>query len=210
MGTLRRCPTANPRPSTICSAIIVAALLAAPAVCARDEADNPLRPQDLTPAERGVLDEPEAVTEQGPVPLPPFPRPQRLIPVRGETGDLDYNYYIDVDSVSLTSDEVLLYTIVIQSPSGSSNIIFEGIRCATKEVKTLAFGTRDGRFARMEDPEWSFVHTRGPLAYRTKLVEMYVCDENGWAIDADTVLERLVLHDPRKARVAPKEAAASD
>lgn len=188
---------------------MLAALLAAPAAAARDDADNPNIPQDLTPAERGVLDEPEAAVQRGPEPLPPFPRAQRLIPVHGETGDLDYNYYIDVDSVSLTPDEVLLYTIVIQSPSGSSNVIFEGIRCATKEVKTLAFGTKDGRFARMSDPQWTFVHTRGPLAYRTKLVEMYVCDENGWAVDADTVLERLVLHDPRKARVAPKEAAAS-
>ena len=40
------------------------------------------------------------------------------------------------------------------------------------------------------------------------MVERYVCDENGWAIDTDAVLERLVTHDPRRARIAPKKADA--
>ncbi|MCK5363110.1 MAG: hypothetical protein KAR22_09090, partial [Gammaproteobacteria bacterium] len=97
------------------------------------------------------------------------------------------------------------YTIVIQSPNGASNIIHEGIRCATREIKILAYGTRDGRFARMHDPKWTYVFTRGPLGYRTTLVERYVCDENGWAIDSDTVLARLVMHDPRRARIAPSD-----
>jgi hypothetical protein len=48
------------------------------------------------------------------------------------------------------------------------------------------------------------------MGYRTTLVERYVCDENGWAVDSDTVLERLVMHDPRRTRVAPKEAPSSD
>ena len=190
--------------------MVAVALLGMPAVHARDDADNPNRRDDLTPAERGVLTAPQASKQTELEPLPPFPQARRLIPVRGDTGDLDYNYFIDVDSVSLTSDDVLFYTIVIQSPTGSSNIIYEGIRCATKEVKTLAFGTKDGRFARMAKPEWVYVHTRGPLAYRTMLVDLYVCDKNGWAVDADTVLERLVMHDPRRSRVAPKEAPASD
>jgi hypothetical protein len=177
---------------------------------ARDDADNPSRSTDLTPAERGVLTEPEVPFQDQLEPLPAFPRAADLLPVRGETGDSEYNYYIDVNSVSLTSDEVLHYTIVIQSASGSSNIIYEGIRCATKEVKTYAFGTRDGRFARMANPKWTYFFTRGPLGYRTQLVEQYVCDEDGWATDADTVLERLVEHDPRRARFAPKEAPSSD
>lgn len=177
---------------------------------ARDDADNPNKPTDLTPAERGVLADPEVFQKKELEPLPAFPRAADLLPVRGDTGDLEYNYYIDVNSVKLTTDEVLHYTIVIQSPSGSSNIIHEGIRCATKEVKTYAFGTRDGRFARMKNPEWTYTYTRGPLGYRTMLVELYVCDENGWAMDADTVLERMVQHDPRRARVAPHQAPAGN
>jgi len=186
--------------------VIVAVLALVPVAMAAEHADNPLRPDDLTPAEIAEPEEAEKPWQEQQVPLPPFPRAQDLIPVRADVADPGYNYYIDINSVSLTADEVLRYTVIIQSPRGASNIVYEGIRCATKEIKTLAYGTRDGRFERMADPKWTFVYTKGPLGYRTTLVERYVCDENGWAIDTDAVLERLVTHDPRRSRVAPREA----
>lgn len=191
-------------------ALILGLLLNLPVAMARDDADNPNQPDDLTPAEIAEPDPESAKWREAEIDLPPFPRAQDLLPVRSDAGGPGYNYYIDVNSVSLTDDEVLRYTIVIQSPRGSSNIVYEGIRCATQEIKVLAFGTRGGRFARMPDPRWIYVHTLGPLGYRTALVENYVCDENGWAASSDTVLERLVLHDPRRSRIAPKEAPSSD
>lgn len=210
MDAPRRFPFFRSPTPRRCLAAAAAVLMSISVAGARDDADNPNRPDDLTPAERGVLIEPDVPFQDQREPLPAFPRAADLLPVRGDTGDSEYNYYIDVNSVKLTSDEVIHYTIVIQPPSGSSNIIYEGIRCATKEVKTYAFGTRDGRFARMTNPEWTYTFTRGPLGYRTMLVELYVCDKDGWAVDADTVLERLVQHDPRRARIAPKEAPSSD
>jgi hypothetical protein len=189
--------------------VILALLASMTAANATDHADNPNRPDDLLPAERA-----EPVIEEGwkeaAVTLPAFPRARDLLPLRAETGDADYNYYIDVNSVTLTSDEVLRYTVVIQAPGGANNIIYEGIRCATKEVKSFAYGTRDGRFERMADPEWRYFRSRGAMGYRTALVERYVCDEQGWAVDSDTVLERLVMHDPRRPRIAPKIPEASD
>lgn len=190
--------------------VILAVLAFVPVAMAADHADNPMRPDDLTPAEIAEPEEAEKPWQEQQIPLPPFPRAQDLIPVRADVGDAGYNYYIDVNSVSLTADEVLRYTVIIQSPRGASNIVYEGIRCATKEIKTLAYGTRDGRFRRMADPRWTFVYTKGPLGYRTTLVERYVCDENGWAIDSDAVLERLVMHDPRRSRVAPRQADTGD
>ncbi len=177
-----------------------------PVAMAAEHSDNPRRPDDLTPAEIAEPEEPETPWQEQMLLLPPFPRAQDLIPVRADVGGPGYNYYIDVNSVTLDADEVLRYTVIIQSPDGASNIVYEGIRCATKEIKTLAYGTRGGRFAPMADPRWTFVYTKGPLGYRTSLVERYVCDENGWAIGTDAVLERLVTHDPRRARLAPREA----
>ncbi|NCF27840.1 MAG: hypothetical protein GWP69_10695 [Gammaproteobacteria bacterium] len=190
--------------------VILALLLMPATAMARDDADNPNRPDDLTPAEIAEPEEPEAPWVDTAIPLPTFPRAQDLLPIRGDAGDPDYNYYIDVNSVSFTSSEVLRYTVVIQSPRGASNIIYEGIRCATREIKTLAYGTKGGRFARMPEPKWEFIYFQGALGYRMTLVERYICDENGWAMDRDTVLERLVMHDPRRPRVVPKEAASSD
>jgi len=205
MDASRCFPFRSPTRPRLWLAVFLAVLMNAPVVMANDDADNPNRPDDLTPAEIAEPQEAEKPWQEQQQPFPPFPLAQDLIPVRADTGATGYNYYIDVNSVSLSTDEVLHYTIIIQSPTGASNIVYEGIRCATQEIKTLGYGTRDGRFARMRDPKWTYVFTRGPLGYRTTLVERYVCDENGWAIDSDTVLARLVLHDPRRARIAPSD-----
>ncbi len=212
MDALRCFPFSSQTRLRLWLAVILAVLVNAPAVMANDHVDNPNRPDDLTPAERAEPEEAEKPWQEQQEPLPPFPRAQDLIPVRADTGAYGYDYYIDVNSVSLTADEVLHYTIVIRSPNGASNIIHEGIRCATKEIKTVAYGTGDGRFARMPDPKWIYVliQNQGALGYRTTLVERYVCDENGWAIDSDTVLERLVMHDPRRIRIAPRPTDSGD
>lgn len=212
MNALRCFPFRFPTDPRLWLAVILAVLTSASAVMAGDHFDNPNRPDDLTPAE---LAEPEQAVElwkEQQEPLPIFPRAQDLIPVRADAGAEGYNYYIDVNSVSLAADKVLRYTIVIQSPEGASNIIYEGIRCATKEIKTVAYGTQGGRFARLVDPKWIYVLTQnqGPLGYRTTLVERYVCDENGWAINGETVLERLVLYDPRRVRIAPRPTDSGD
>ena len=210
MNALRYFPFTSRIEPRLWLPVILALLMSIPAAMARDDADNPNAPDDLVPAEIAEPEEAEAPWQEQLESLPSFPHAQDLIPVRADEADPGYNYYIDVNSVSLATDEVLRYTIIIQSPHGASNIVYEGIRCATKEIKVLAYGTRDGRFARMTDPKWIYVFTQGPLGYRTTLVERYVCDENGWAMDSDAVLERLVLHDPRRPRVEPKRAASSD
>jgi len=210
MNALRYFPFTSRIEPRLWLPVILALLMSVPAAMARDDADNPNAPDDLVPAEIAEPEEAEAPWQEQLESLPSFPRAQDLIPVRADEADPGYNYYIDVNSVSLATDEVLRYTIIIQSPHGANNIVYEGIRCATKEIKILAYGTRDGRFARMTDPKWIYAFTQGPLGYRTTLIERYVCDENGWAMDSDAVLERLVLHDPRRPRIEPKRAASSD
>lgn len=210
MDALPRFPftlSARPRPWLVALLMLLAC---ASSAVARDDADNPNKPDDLVPAEIAEPEDAEKPWQETLTTLPAFPRAQDLLPIRGHDGDPDYRYYIDVNSVSLTPDEVLRYTVVIQSPQGASNIFHEGIRCATDEIKALAYGTRDGHFVRMADPQWTYVYARGALGYRTTLMEFYVCDKDGWAMDADSVLERLVLHDPRRSRVDPKVAPSSE
>ena len=191
-------------------ALLLAALVCAAPAWARDDASNPNRPDDLTPAERGVLLEDDPQRKPVEVTLPAFPRASDLIPLRAERGDEAYAYYIDVNSLRLSPEEILFYTVVIQSADGSSNIIYEGLRCATEEIKSYAYGTRDGRFEIMPDAQWKYFYNEGPLGYRMDLMETYACTEAGWAVETDTVLERLVTYDPRRARVAPKKFDAGD
>lgn len=194
-------------PSTPCRwlALLLFVSLWANSAFASGDADNPRKPDDLTPAERGTVFEEAPGKADTEVTLPPFPRASDLIPLRAESGDDRYTYYIDVNSVSLSADEILFYTIVIQSTGGAGNVLYEGIRCATDEVKSFAYGTRDGRFERMADAKWKYFYNEGALGYRTDLKETYACSEAGWAVEPDIVLERLVTLDPRRARVAPKK-----
>ena len=210
MDAPRRFPFTFSGKLRTCAAVILTLLACAPAAMARDDADNPFKPDDLTPAERAEPGDASKPWQEDRLELPPFPRAADLLPIRGDAASPGYNYYVDVNSVSFTDDGVLRYTVVIQSPEGASNIVYEGIRCATDEVKPLAYGTRSGRFKRMPDAHWTYVRSPGALAYRTTLVELYVCDEHGFALDSDAVLERLVMHDPRRARVVPKVAPSSD
>ena len=208
MDVPRRFPFTSPIEPRFWLPVILAVLTSMSVAMANNHLENPNQPDDLVPAEIAEPEDAEKPWQEQHVPLPPFPRAQDLLPVRADAADLGYNYYIDVNSVSLSADEVLRYTVIIQSPRGASNIVYEGIRCATEEIKILAYGTRDGRFERMPDPQWINVYTQGPLGYRTTLVERYVCDKNGWAISSETVLERLVMHDPRRPRFVPKETDA--
>ncbi len=126
MNALRCFPfrfSTNPR---LWLAVILAVLTNTSAVMAGDHFDNPNRPDDLTPAELAEPEQAEELWKEQQEPLPIFPRAQDLIPVRADAGAEGYNYFIDVNSVSLAADEVLRYTIVIQSPDGASNIIYEG------------------------------------------------------------------------------------
>lgn len=204
----RRAPNDVPTNARRWLALVLGVMVWSAPAGARDDASNPNRPDDLTPAERGIIFEEESDKRDAEITLPPFPRASDLIPLRAEAGDDEYTYYIDVNSVSLSSDEILFYTIVIQSDDGTSNVLYEGIRCATDEVKSYAYGTRDGRFERMAGAQWTYFYNEGALGYRTDLKETYACSEAGWAVEADTVLERLVTYDPRRARVSPKKVDA--
>ena len=55
-------------------AVILVALMNAPVAMANDHADNPNKPDDLTPAEIAEPEEAEKPWQEQQEPLPPFPR----------------------------------------------------------------------------------------------------------------------------------------
>lgn len=108
--------------------------------------------------------------------LPPYPRPDALSPVAISTGPRDYRYAIDAKALSVGGDGVVRYTVVIESSGGARNVLFEGIRCRTREYKTYAYGRNSGRFRRTERPSWRRIQERGAMAFRDELARAYLCD----------------------------------
>jgi hypothetical protein len=67
---------------------------------------------------------------------------------------------IDPASLSIGSDDVLRYVMVAYAASGSTNALYEGLRCATGEIKTYARSTEPGRWNVAKEPEWRALDAR--------------------------------------------------
>lgn len=104
--------------------------------------------------------------------LPPWPKEESLAEFtpRGHSAN---KYYIDLDSISLGADRVVRYTAVVRSPSGASNVSYEGLRCKDAHYKLFALGTTQGTWSQVRNPQWQPVTYGG---YRFSLRRDYFCD----------------------------------
>lgn len=85
-------------------------------------------------------------------------------------------FYVDQASISVGSDGVLRYVLIVTTPGGARNVTFEAMRCETKERKIYASGRRDGTWSKSRNTAWERV-----TAYATvnrqyaALFEEYFC-----------------------------------
>lgn len=90
--------------------------------------------------------------------LPPAPKEENLIPFNVSAAT-DNSFFVDSQSISVGEDGVVRFTLVVRSPEGASNVVFEGIRCGTREVRLYAFGRADGTWGRARDSGWKRIHS---------------------------------------------------
>ena len=62
-------------------------------------------------------------------------------------------YGVDPATIFITGDGVVRYVIVASSPGGTVNAFYEGVRCATAEMKTYARST-GSEWHTVSAPEW--------------------------------------------------------
>lgn len=68
-------------------------------------------------------------------------------------------YGVDPASFSISkTDGVVRYVMVASSPAGARNVIYEGLRCSTGEVRTYARARPDGSWMYVADSEWKSVY----------------------------------------------------
>ena len=66
---------------------------------------------------------------------------------------------VDPGSVTISRpDSIVRYVMVASSASGAKNIMYDGLRCATGEVRTYARAKPDGSWAAVEKSEWKSVY----------------------------------------------------
>jgi hypothetical protein len=89
-------------------------------------------------------------------PTPPAPAWSKanLIPIDlRSAGSLVFG--VDPLTISVGSDEVVRYVMVAYNPEGSTNALFEGLRCNTSEIKTYARSSTADKWQTVAQPEWA-------------------------------------------------------
>lgn len=112
--------------------------------------------------------------------LPPFPREENLLPFP-VSALTENRFFIDGESISVGSDGVVRYTLVVTSVAGARNITYEGLRCSVAERRIYAFGRADSTWSRARSSQWAGFHGVAVNRHHAVLFQEYFC-VNGSAV----------------------------
>lgn len=108
------------------------------------------------------------------VQLPEAPRPANLIAFYVSAAT-ENRFYIDSLSLSVGSDGVVRYTLVIETPGGARNVTYEGMRCETRERRIYASGHADGGWAKSRRNDWVRIQDVYANRHHAALYLEYFC-----------------------------------
>lgn len=127
--------------------------------------------------------------------LPPAPNAANLISI--DVGAMTGNqFFVDEQSVSYGSDEVIRYTLVVASPSGARNVSFEGMRCATAERRLYAFGRADGTWSKARSNAWVRIQENNLNRHHAALFRDYFCTPGNSVMDTSSARRVLPKGNP--------------
>lgn len=98
---------------------------------------------------------------------------------------------IDPATLAVTPDGIVRYVMVAVSPSGSVNAFYEGIRCATGEVKSYARANANGVWTLVNEPTWRGLNDKQPSKHALALARQGACEGNATAGSAAEILRKL-------------------
>lgn len=127
--------------------------------------------------------------------LPAMPTRAALVPFY-VSPTATQNFAIAPDSVSVGSDGVVRYVMVARSESGAENTSYDGLRCASLEHKSYAFGHADGNWSRSRRTDWVAITGNAANRQYAALAESYFCDGSMVAGQAADIVKRLKTKRP--------------
>ena len=110
---------------------------------------------------------------ESPVPPPPPLHTSGLITL-DMGNDARLHFGVDPSSLAISPDGVVRYVMVASSGS-VVNAMYEGLRCATGELKTYARTTSSGDWHPVEQPHWRSIYASGSTRYAVVLAEQGLC-----------------------------------
>jgi hypothetical protein len=97
---------------------------------------------------------------------------------------------VDPNTIVVGPDGVVRYVVVMVNVSGSVNAVFEGIRCASDEVKTYARWSTSGTWNVLTEPAWKGINDNMPSKHAYAFARQGACDAR-IASDKDTIIRTL-------------------
>lgn len=123
--------------------------------------------------------------------FPPVPEEKNL---KGffVSAAIDNRYAVDLASISVGKDGVVRYVLVVDTPGGSRNVTYEGMRCETKEKRLYATGRRDGRWISSRNVDWERIVDTPPRRQHAALFLEYFCPGATLVRDAEEARNALI------------------
>ena len=105
--------------------------------------------------------------------LPAYPKEENLIEFFVSAASC-FRFFVDADSLSVTDDGVVRYTLVARSEGGAENVSFEGIRCSAGTYRIYATGHRGGTWS-PRPTEWRPIDPKSVARWHQALRREYFC-----------------------------------
>ena len=128
--------------------------------------------------------------QEAEVPAPPGFNAKQLVGI-DMPPYVSMKFGLDPATLAVTPDGIVRYVMVAISPGGSLTAFYEGIRCATGEVKSYARANADGAWTLVKNPEWRGLNDKQPSKHALALARQGVCEGNATAGSAAEILRRL-------------------
>jgi len=110
----------------------------------------------------------------------------KLLPLDMPPG-LSIRFGIDPETVTLGSDGVVRYVVVMRNASGSESALYEGIRCETREVKSYARHGASGDWVLQRDARWRPFTDPGPSQHAPVFARQAVCKDGSYLAQKDII-----------------------
>jgi len=124
------------------------------------------------------------------LPLPAFPKQENLLEFY--VSELTSNhFYIDRLSLSVDPEGIVRYTMVVKTSGGATNINYEAIRCATRQIRLYATGRSDGTWSRARISEWREIENKLVNRHQAALNHDYFCPGGRPLVDAAEGIDAL-------------------
>ena len=132
------------------------------------------------------FEEPAAWQELQDVAPPAFPEDKGLREIY--VGAVATNkYFVDADTLSVGSDGIVRYVLVVKTSGGATNVSFEGINCPQRSWKHYASGRSDRTWtlSRAARADWRPIENKPTNPHHAALSRYFFCPVGNSIYTAD-------------------------